>query len=469
MKKRFLKYTIVWLLATAASTAVFGQKTTLTLSDYLALVRENHPTARQADNLPLFGAAEIFGAKGGFDPKLYGNYENKSFDGKNYFSTGDYGAKMPTRFGTELKVAYTTASGVQLSPENKLPKAGQAVIGFSQPVLQGLLFDERRADLRRARQAREYYAAERQNMLNDLFFQATEAYWKWAFADAQRTIYQDALRAAQQRFRGIVTTYELGERMAMDTLESYIQVQDRQLMLNEANFEFQVASAKLSNFLWGNAVKNALDLQNYAAENPAVAATDAAVLNAENRRAIETQLAAQHPALRAYTAKIAQLETDRRLKLEKRKPKLNLNYNFLGNGANFPVLLTDNYKWGLTFSSPILFRTERADLKLADLKIENTQLYLDQKRLELQNKLRIALADWDNTQTQIALFRSTLNNYQQLLQLENTRFGLGESTFFLINSREMKVIETQVKLIKLLVEAQVSKAAVRWAGGLLAE
>ena len=89
----------------------------------------------------------------------------------------------------------------------------------------------------------------------------------------------------------------------------------------------------------------------------------------------------------------------------------------------------------------------------------------DQKALELQNKLRLAFSEMDNLKQQIALYNQTVNNYQKLLELENTRFQLGESTFFLINSREIKYLETQIKLAKLLSEYRIALATADWASG----
>ena len=66
---------------------------------------------------------------------------------------------------------------------------------------------------------------------------------------------------------------------------------------------------------------------------------------------------------------------------------------------------------------------------------------------------------------QISLYTQAVNNYQQLLALEYTRFELGESTFFLINSRELKYLEAQIKLAKLLSDYRIAIANANWASG----
>ena len=178
-------------------------------------------------------------------------------------------------------------------------------------------------------------------------------------------------------------------------------------------------------------------------------------------------LAETHPVLKVYTAKLAQLTIDERLKREKLKPKLNAHYNVLSNGLAFTPLFTDNYKWGLSFSTSTLFRAEKGDVQLAKIKIENTQLLREQKALELKNKLLLALNELDNAVIQLDLSTKMVDNYRQLLVLENNRFQLGESSLFLLNSREMKLIEAQIKLVKGQTTAHIARAGIDWAAGQL--
>jgi outer membrane protein TolC len=155
------------------------------------------------------------------------------------------------------------------------------------------------------------------------------------------------------------------------------------------------------------------------------------------------------------------------LKKEKLKPKLNANYNVLSNGLSFNPLFTDNYKWGISFSTSTLFRAEKGELELTKIKIENTDLLRQQKELELRNKLQLAFNEVDNALIQLQLYTKTVENYRQLLTLENARFQLGESSLFLLNSREIKLIEAQVKLAKLQTEWQIARASIDWAAGRL--
>lgn len=450
------------ILKTAAQSQLADTMPVFSFEQYLQIIKENHPTVKQAALLTRSAEIELVGAKGGFDPKLFGDYEQKNFDGKNYWTRGEYGVKLLTWYGIEVKGGYNTTAGTFINADEKLPKQGQAILGVSVPLLQNLLLDERRANLQKARQLQGMSQAEREAVLIDLGLEAAKIYWKWAFTYQQMRTYEKALQVSQQRFEAIKSSFLLGDRMAMDTLESFTQVQDRAFQYNESVLDFKEYSLKLSNFIWS---KEAKPMVFNAPVQPQNIVDSPLSINAQNRQELLQNLEKAHPALRLYAFKINQLDIDRRLKMEKMKPKLNVNYNILGNGINVPVLFTDNYKWGVTFSSSVLFRSERSDVQLARIKIENNNLMRDQKALELQNKLRFAFNEMDNLTQQIALYTQTVNNYQKLLELENTRFTLGESTFFLINSREIKYLEAQIKLAKLLSEYRTALAVVDWASG----
>ena len=74
-----------------------------------------------------------------------------------------------------------------------------------------------------------------------------------------------------------------------------------------------------------------------------------------------------HPELQQYQWKIEQLGFEQRLKAEKLKPKVNLSYNFLSErtgvplAENFSAFNSNDYKWGLTVSMPLLLREGRVD------------------------------------------------------------------------------------------------------------
>lgn len=448
-----------------------------TQEDYFRMILQNHPVVRQAGLLNAEADAYLRKARGGFDPNLDGNVEQKSFDGKEYFTLGNMGFKIPTWYGVEVKGGFLWESGIFVDPSNGLPAAGQAELGLSINLLQGLFIDKRRAVLQQARIMQEQNEAERLAIVNEILLEANEVYWEWVFAQQVVSIYEEALRLAEVRYDGVVVSVQQGYYSAVDTLESGIQVQTRQAALQEALVNLENAALELSNFLW---TADGIPLEiGDGLRAPRIDELESTALRNEYLADMREIIRNQHPALMAYRLELDQLEVEQRLKREMLKPRLQVSYNFLGNGFDFNAyqngedsgfrnLLLQNYKWGVDFSFPLFLRKERGDLELNALKIQKTDFKRQQKQLELQNKLNTYYNLSNNLHTQIGLYEKMVRDYRNLLEAENERFRLGISSLFLINSREQKLIEAQKKLASLKTKYQKNLVAIRGVAGLLA-
>jgi outer membrane protein TolC len=445
----------------------------LTLEAVFAEIRQAHPAQLQANLLNDLARADLLKARGGFDVKLYGDYDNKVFQDKTYFALGEYGAKLPTWYGLELKAGYATASGSFLDPASTLPSTGQAIAGFDWTLGRGLFIDERRADLFQARQGVQLAENERFVQLNDLFFAGAQLYWSWATAREQIRILEQALDRSQVRFEGIRQNYLQGDKPAIDTLEAFILVQNRQFDLLEKQQEAREKAIFLNNFLWGTTPdpRTLDDLLTAPSlpDQPPLPLTEAEL------ETFNTEVRNTHPAIRSTQVKLDMLDVERRYKLENRKPQLDLTYNLLGSGAQFfpenengvAGALGNNMKWGLNFSYAIPNRKARGDYQKTQVKIASTQAALDQKTREVENKLRAYANDRNLLASQIMLYQSMTDNYRRMLEAEQEKFAIGESTVFLLNTREQKLLEATLKLAKLRGDYEKSRVAVDWARGIL--
>ena len=221
-----------------------------TVEEFMGWITEHHPVAKQAMLLDQQAQALLRQARGGFDPKAYADWDQKSFDRKDYFSIGEGGFKVPTWYGIELKAAYEITDGIYLNPERNLPEAGQAILGITMPIGRNLVIDNRRAALQQAKLMSTANEIEQQRILNDLLLEGITAYWNWTLAYNQLKVYERALNLVQQRQDGIVESFLQGDKPALDTLETAIQIQNRQLELTQAQLDYINAGLILSNFLW---------------------------------------------------------------------------------------------------------------------------------------------------------------------------------------------------------------------------
>jgi outer membrane protein TolC len=106
---------------------------------------------------------------------------------------------------------------------------------------------------------------------------------------------------------------------------------------------------------------------------------------------------------------------------------------------------------------------------MAELKIEEAQLDFGNKRNLLDFKVTKSMNDLETTDSQIQLYQQTVRDYGMLLQGERTRFEAGESSLFLVNAREVGLIQAQVKLVDLLVKNQSAALSFRHALGVLGD
>jgi outer membrane protein TolC len=442
----------------------------LSQQDFLNLVLKFHPVAKQAAIVAQQGRAELTVARGAFDPTIGSDYLRKTFDGTNYYSLFESELKIPVWWG-EVKAGYDYYYGSLINPENKIPKEGQTYLGISLPLLRDVITDRRRTALRQARLFRDASEQQRILMLNDLLFDAVVAYNDWLFAFNAVKVFENAVQLAEDRLVFTRKSVEFGDRAAIDTVEALTQLQLRQYELNDAKTTLQNSILYLSNFLWTEKEDPLIISNDIQPEkiNKDLFDQPLSLLQAEE---MASQVGTQHPLVLFYNFKLQQVKAERLLKGQNLLPRLNASYHLLSREFDFYrnpefTAMRNNYKLGVTFSMPISFAQSRGEFKLAQLKVKDAQYTLDLKRLELTNKLKSYFNELINYQAQVKLTAEMLNNYRRLLVGEEQRFRAGESSLFVVNARENKVIETELKLFEQQVKFLKTEAAVKWSAGSL--
>lgn len=447
----------------------FSQNNTdvLTFEDFTAIVEQHHPMAVQADLIVKKGEATVQMARGGFDPKLGTDINQKYFKGDQYYSLVDAGVTVPTWFGIEVNAGFEQNGGVFLNPENNTSGGGLAYAGISVPIGRGLFIDERRAELRKAQIYQKSTVVEQRLMMNELLFNAGKAYWDWFQAYEVLQVFEEAIELARFRFDAVKQEAEFGDKPSIDTLEAGIQLQNRQLGLQQAQLDLQNAALKLGIYLWQNG-QLPLELKEETVpvdkNTVQLRTTEGLLLDRID------SLVAFHPYLQQYRYKIDELKIERKMKAENLKPKLDLKYNALsqviGNNplAEYSI---NNYDWGLAFSIPIPLRKERGALKLAKLKIQDAELDVVTQQAKIDLQINASINDWNTTREQADLYQRTVNDYRGLLEGEREKFSAGESSLFMVNSREVGYINTQLKYLELLAKNRKAAIAAEYALGTL--
>ncbi|MCZ8286701.1 MAG: TolC family protein, partial [Bacteroidia bacterium] len=252
------------------------------------------------------------------------------------------------------------------------------------------------------------------------------------------------LNAAKQRLEGIQALAEIGERASVDTVEAAILYQTRLLDLQNALMDGQKNTNGLSVFIWQNDLPLGVGITYQSTDSLDVYYNKATSALLEHLAQNEIQ----NPIISKYNAYQKVLDTELRLKKEMIKPILNVKYNFLAkNSSAINSMFSDNnYKWGVNMSFPLLLRNPTNEYKMAKINSENNTLELSNKTNELNFKVNALKQNISILAQQLLNAEQSVKYSKLLLEAERLKFQNGESSVFMINNRENKVLDTELKL-----------------------
>ena len=440
--KRFINFLLFFsmvynLQASNPINEVFGFEV------YLGYVKKHHPLVKQANLTLNIGEANLLRAKGGFDPKITVDYNTKEFKNTEYYNELNATFKVPIWYGVELKGNFENNTGVFLDPSMTTPEEGLYSAGVSVSLGQGLIMNDRMATLKKAKFFNEQTKADRDLLVNEILYEASLAYFNWLQAYKEEKIYTNFLDNASRRLEAVKQSFIAGDKAAIDTLEAKITTQNWRLGYEAAKLKRQKAGLQASNFLWLENVPLEFE-ESVVPELP----TETVLNSSLSLEIIASDSIAliDHPKLRSLDLKMESLEVDRRLKSNKLLPKLDVQYNFLVSDFEQQYLFnTSNYKAMVNFSMPIFLRKERGELKLAKLKLQDINYEITSSSLSIRNKISAVKTEIASLNNQQKIVQNIVMDYTVLLNGEERKFFLGESSLFLINSRERSLITSQLK------------------------
>ena len=435
----------------------FGQNTTeFSFNEFLGYVKKYHPLVKQADLKLNEAQANLMLARGAFDPKIEVDFSEKQFKDKNYYSILNSSFKIPTWYGIEVKAGFDNSEGVYLNPQNTLPNQGLTSLGISVPLGQGLLINQRMADLRKAKIQIQLSQAERKLQAIEVLYNASVAYFNWKRNYSEVQLYTEYLQNAEIRFKGVSSLIINGDKPAIDSVEAGIIVRNRKLSLEDSQLKLAKAKLELSNFLWlENNVP--LELQDTIIPEIKLENTIKETLKT-NELLVENISIENHPKINSLQSKLGILEVERQLKANSLLPKIDLGYSYLSEQSAWNNTNFNNYKVGVNFSFPIFLRKERGGLQLAKFKIQDTKYSLDLERVQLKNKINAQQTEINSLERQRKLISDLVKDYNTMLSSEERLFSFGESSIFLINSRENNLVSSQLSELSLENRYLISNA-----------
>ena len=441
-----------------------------TLDDLQMLVFRYHPIVKQAALLSDAARANVLQSLGYFDPALKAGFNRKLFGETEYYNNWNSELKIPLWLaGADLKVGYDRSVGTYTNPQTRTPQDGLSGVGLSIPLGQGLLIDARRNTLRQSKIMVQYAEAEQLKQINGVWYTAVKDYWNWYYAYRQFALLSEGVELAERRFKALSRQTVIGDKPAIDSVEAYITVQERIIQKEKTKIELQNARLILSNHLWSGQgdplelpLNAAPDLIDEKITRPAQSVLDTLIGNAADL----------HPDLVKLRSKGGQLAIERSFRQEMLKPKLNVSgtlissrNSFGGNVPDYYDFNWSNYKLGIEFAFPLFLRAERGKLREVKIKQRELDYDLQQTGREIRNNILASYNDLTAYSAQLDVQVQSISNQQILLKGETQKFDLGESTLFLINSRETKLIDMKIKRESMISGYQKSLAELYYKAG----
>ncbi len=441
---------------------------TLDVIEVIQIVKQYHPIVKLATIELEKSAANITIAKGNFDPVLTNGTSQKNFTNTNYYNNFSTNLSIPTWYGIDVQMGIENLNGARLN--NSATSGQTSFVGVNVPLAKNLLMDKRRAILQQAQIFNTLAKVEQRIIVNDILMEAIDNYWQWVKSYEVYNVMQNNVLVNEKRFAMVKKAFLNGERPAIDTIEALTQLQSFQYLQNEKWLIFQNAGLQLSTFFWTKNNENYILPETI---KPDINWEKIATKGVEPLNILIETAEKLHPALQVYPYKLNILEIERKLKFQDLLPKVDFKYNQLGKGYNLfktagnTAIFQNNFQYGINVEIPLRFSNGRGNYKIAKLKIEETKLVQGQKTNAIIVKIKTYYNEFANLKTQLVLQNNSYSNYLKLVSAEETKFFNGESSLFLINSRENKALEALEKLIETKVKLNKTVYALQWSAGLL--
>ena len=438
-----LFFPFLLLFFSAFSYQLSGQEQ-LSLQEYIGYVKRYHPFVKQANIDLSESQAKLLKARGAFDPQLGVDLKEKTVKDSPYYERFNAAFSLPTPLGLSLKAELSEAEGVLLNPENTVSGEQLYALGADIDLGKGLIANPRTIALKQAKRFVQQAEEENRLQINRILEQAAHAFLDWYAAYRQWQVIGEFVENAAFRFEGVKKRVLAGDLAPIDSIEARIAYNSRVLMQEKSRLKLKATALKASNFLW-------LDEQPFEIKETLRPFLDETTF-ALDFTPLEIPIE-EHPKIKALGYKVDQGRLARQLQRNNLLPEVKLSYRWLSSQDPLQqwqaALDPENNTTALKVKMPLFLRKERADLKLASLKLNDLNLAREQAKLDLTNKLQALKFTANSLFDQAALAQNMTADYQVLFNGEQKKFEAGESSLFLVNSREAKFLDAAQKSIAL--------------------
>jgi len=415
---------LLWLIAVPAMAQ------TMAWSEFVAMAVERAPDVRVAEAKVAEARAQRMAAFAAFEPRV-----NLSSEGKDYGNDLQYRldraeARVGLPGGIDLVGGANQSTGAFINPERLTPSEGLVNLGISAPLGGALIFSDRQYEWGASSRNLEIAESQLDRTERRAILNAVKVYTFWQAQSEVQGAVNEALAVAAERLRLVREAFRLGERSEMDTLEAYLSWVDRRAdAAKQANYTAG-AIAEVEQLLRG-ADTTGVNLAGVKPQPlPVVLGTSR--LEARSIPELEMVNSALRRERLATTTAWAQW-----------LPAPYVDYRMLQWGGS--AWNPEAVQWKVGLTVPLFNQRARAELAGAQARLRAaqanataTQNQFDVVRVQLDQQVQAL-------DSELKALTASESAAYALLQQERRRFALGESTMFILASRETKYLEAVQK------------------------
>lgn len=422
---------LAWMaLALTASAQV------LPWNEFLAMALDRSGEVRIAEAKMREAQAKRMAAFAAFEPRLDLASEGKDYGNDLQYRLDRAEARVGLPGGIDLVGGAAQATGAFINPERKTPVEGLVNLGISAPLGGALIFSDRQYAWNAASRDLEVEQAKRDRVERKLRLEAVKVYTFWQAQVEVQSAVDEAVAVAEERLRLVREAFRLGERSEMDTLEAYLSWVDRRTDASKQQSFSAAARANVERMLRGADDVEA-DLSGVQPDSRPVLLGNSALSS------VEPQSLNGVPELAMVSSVLRRERLAVTTAWAQWLPAPYVDYRMLQWGGS--TWNPEAVQWKVGLALPLFNQKARADLAGAQARLRAAEANAASVQNEvqvLQRQLAQQVAALDSELK--ALLGAEAASYA-LLQQERRRFTLGESTMFILASRETKYLEAVQK------------------------
>jgi outer membrane protein TolC len=359
---------------------------------------------------------------------------------------------LPNYFGGGISIS---------NPFNKtqVGEAGSLSLGAELPLLKGLITDYRRTALGKAKINVKMSLAERDQWINNLVSDVFTEYAQWLLAHESAEQIEGVLRLATERQRGLRKLYESGAGTSVDTLETFVQWQQYKAKYDLAIWKKEKQRLMLSMYLWDESGVPIEPMNTVYPTSAGLAWIDSMVSEAASYINNPQNTEILQPALRMSLLKVASQQLEFNLAKNQMLPSLNLQYGYYQPDATWrisPSTATQSTGFGLGFQSSLFLKQQRGQYRQMQLALENAKLEVDNKQRNYSVKSSALLQEFQVQKSQFDQWLGVSENQRKLYDMEARRLEAGDVNFFVLNTREMRLLDLNLLALEYKFQYQLS-------------